>query len=587
MKTLLLTALLASTLAHAGDADAPPEVQIVLQSLRAGERARVEAALGDATQLPLYRGDFTLDPVKRTVTGRYALTVTPKAAGTRLRLRVTPNAAHPSAVTLTKSKVMRRAVEGQPASEPGKVTLNQPEPSMYEVVIEPAYKPGEQLTLELELKAKVPRLNQQAGGLGALSGSTGGDYGAFSGSDDVVSLVGLVPMLVPELNGRPMAGPSGVGDLGTAEPGHLIASVTVPSGWRVVGSGLQMGEVPTGTGQVRFAYGIAAARELPLVVVKRPKVATKRFGDVDVEAVLFDGDASDADAVLEHAGSALTLLEQTLGPYPYKNFRVAEMRLVGGAGGMEFPGMVTVSATMLSESASPLSALGFDPAQAQALQGMFGNQLTQLMKSTLEFTIDHEVAHQYSAMLVGSDPVLEPVADEPLTQHLALLLLEWRRGKAAADQMRQGQLKAAYQLHRMMGGEDGKANRPTGDFDSNQEYAAIIYGKAPLLFDEVRAMVGDETWERSLKTYVEQNRYRFVTSRTLFEVVSKQSPSATKKIEALRKRWWEESHGDDDIGGFDLGSLMGAMGGSGGMDPKEAAKAFEDFEKAMKALSGE
>jgi hypothetical protein len=346
-----------------------------------------------------------------------------------------------------------------------------------------------------------------------------------------------------------------------------------------------MGAVPTGNAQVRFAYGLAAGRELPLLVLKNPTVTTRSFAGVEVEAVLLGKDAKEAGEVLGHAGKALELLQEKLGPYPYRTFRVVEMQLRGGAGGMEFPGMVTVSSSLLSGDQSPLAALGLGGDQAKLAEAVFGSAITELLKSTLEFTIDHEVAHQWSAMLVGSDPVAEPLADEPLTQHLALLVMEWRRGRAAAQQLRDGQLKATYQLHRMMGGHDGKANRPTSGYDSNREYAALVYGKAPLLFDEQRKVVGDEAWLRGLKTYFEQNRYRFVGTKTLMQVVGKQS-GQSRRLDELRVRWWEEAHGDEDVGTFDLEAMMnGSKGNPGllGVDPR----ALQEFEKAMKMLSGE
>jgi hypothetical protein len=171
------------------------------------------------------------------------------------------------------------------------------------------------------------------------------------------------------------------------------------------------------------------------------------------------------------------------------------------------------------------------------------------------------------------------VADEPLTQHLALLLLEWRHGKPAADQMRDGQLKGAYHLHRMLGGADGKANRPTHEYGSNREYAALIYGKAPLLFDEQRKLVGDEAWVRALKSYVEQHRYRWVTAKTFTELVARQNPGSAKKLEALRQRWWNGAHGDEDLGTLDLDSMLGGLK----VDPKAAA----EMERLMKQLLGE
>jgi hypothetical protein len=218
-------------------------------------------------------------------------------------------------------------------------------------------------------------------------------------------------------------------------------------------------------------------------------------------------------------------------------------------------------------------------------QLMLGPGIKQLMKDTLEFTIDHEVAHQYSAMLVGSDPIAEPIADEPLTQHLALLLLEWRKGKPAAEGMREGQLKAAYQMHRMLGGADAKANRATHEYTSNREYAAMIYGKAPLLFDEQRKLVGDEAWLKGLKSYVEQNRYKWVTARTLTELVGKQT-GESKKLEALRAHWWNEAHGDEDIGTIDLDEMMKKAGAGAGMQGVDPAM-LKEVEAAMKALMGE
>ncbi|MDP2270206.1 MAG: aminopeptidase [Archangium sp.] len=546
-------------------ADLSPEAQLALTSLRPGERARLEAVLGDPTQLPLYRGDFVVDPAARLVTGKVALTITAKSPLTELYLRCTPNANHPGAVVLSRAKVN------------GKDTgLAQPDPSLYRVRVEA--EKGEQLTVEFELKARVPKLPRATS---ALEDSPGGDYGAFSASDDTLQLVGLMPMIPPERAGKLFEGPSGIGDLGSFEPSNFIVSVVSPLGWRTVSSGQAVGEVPTGEGAVRFAYATAGARELPLLVLKGAKVTSKQVGEVTVEAVLF-GNAKQATQVTEHAAKALELLEAKLGPYPFKTLRVVEMRLVNGAGGMEFPGLVSVSTSLLSGQTDPLEALGLGGEEMQAAMLLLGPMMGQLMKNTLEFTIDHEIAHQYTAMLVGNDPIAEPVADEPLTQHLALLLLEWRQGKQAAAAMRDGQLKAAYQLHRLMGGVDGKANRATHEYSSNREYAALIYGKAPLLFDEQRKLVGDEAWLKGLKSYVEQNRYRWVTSRTLTELVGKQNPVHAKKLEALRNHWWNEAHGDDDIGGLDLNSLL--TGGSmQGLDPK----VMQELEKAMKALGGQ
>lgn len=576
MRAVLLLSLLVGALPTAA-AELSPELQIALTSLRPGERARLEKAVGPVEGLPFYRGDFRLDPKARRVTGRVALTFTARRTEEDVLFRLTPNAAHPGAVALSGIKV-----NGAVA----RVAL--PDPSLVRVVFDPPLSAGEVATIELELKAKVPALVEGGGGLAAaLHDGPGGDYGAFSVSEQVVSLAGLMPMLAPELNGKVLEGPSGIGDLGTFEPSHFIVSLAAPAEWRCFGGGGRVGEVPQGDGTTRTAYALAGARELSLHCLKHPEVATKQAGDVLVEAVTLKVDEKLARTMADHAAKSLEQLEAKLGPYPFKTLRVVETRLTGGAGGMEFPGLVTVSASLFGGGANPLASLGFTGPQLDAVQALLGPNLRDLLKSTLEFTIDHELAHQYTALLVGNDPVGDPLADEALTQHLALLLVEWRAGKAAADEVRGGQLKAAYQLHRLLGGADGRADRPTHEYASSREYAALVYGKAPLGYDAMRELVGDEAWLGALRRYVETNRYRWVTSRTLVDQVAKERPGSAAKLQGLAKRWFREAHGDEDVGGLDVEQLLNGAGrpgrGGGTLDPA----ALKQFEELMKALSGE
>jgi hypothetical protein len=313
---------------------------------------------------------------------------------------------------------------------------------------------------------------------------------------------------------------------------------------------------------------------------------TGTAGDVSVEAWLRRDDAH-GRAVLDHAVYAVKELHRRLGPAPHQVLRVVEAPLGKGAGGMEFPGLVTVSRMLVSGAADPLSALGLgDTAANPAVVAMVKPMLKDLLRSSMEFTVLHEVAHQYFACLIGSDAVDEPVADEPLTQHVALLLLEWRHGKKAANEVREGQVKMAYQLWRMMGGADMKANQPTGAFTSSTQYAGIVYGKAPLLFDAQRKLLGEDAWERALRTYVEQHRYRWVSSKTLTEVAGKQVPGQARELDKLRRRWFEEKHGDEDVGTLDLDKLFGDLN-NGSTDMKLDPEAAKLFEELMRQLNGE
>src|SRR6185436_9476306 len=108
----------------------------------------------------------------------------------------------------------------------------------------------------------------------------------------------------------------------------------------------------------------------------------------------------------EYAAAALGEYQKRFGPYPWSTFRVVEARLTGGAGGMEFPGLVSVSTALYRGAMDPLSTLGLGGSSAQALGPLRGllKGLDQMMESTLEFTVAHEVAHQWFAMMIGNDP---------------------------------------------------------------------------------------------------------------------------------------------------------------------------------------
>ncbi len=561
MRRALTLLLLLTALTGAAE-EVSPELQVVLTSLRDGERERLTAALGDVTQLPLYRADLTVDAAARTVTGEVALTLNTLPARKELLLRCTPNAAHKGAVSLSDVKVNGAATK-----------LTQPESSLYRVAL-PANATAP-LTLTFKLKGRVPPLPKNDLGMG----SKGGDYGAFSATTDTVSLAGLLPMVPIEKNGKPRPAPSGIGDLSSFAPTHFLVSVTAPTPWRAVANGLMLGAVPTGKGETRFAYGVAGAREFPLFLLKEPTVVSTKQRGVEIEAVLLATDAARGEEVTRLASALLDAFDARLSPYPWKTLRIVEQRLVSGAGGMEFPGLVTVSTTMLSGAGNPLAALGLDlgdAASQQLIEALVGPMLEPVMQQTLEFTIAHELAHQYIGMLVGSDPVTEPWADEPLTQHLALLAVEWTRGKGTAAAARDTFLQTAWSFHRASGGKDGVVERPTGAFSSNREYAALLYAKAPMLFDELREKAGTEKWEAVLTRYVAAHRYREVQGDQLFTFLAAELEANGPEVAALRKHWWREQHGVRDPGRSAAPSIQG-------VDPAM----LKQFEQLMKLLGGQ
>jgi aminopeptidase N len=208
------------------------------------------------------------------------------------------------------------------------------------------------------------------------------------------------------------------------------------------------------------------------------------------------------------------------------------------------------------------------------------DHIAKSIERTVEFTVAHEVGHQYFSGLVGTDPVKEPVADEALTQYAAVLYFEWAHGKSEAESLRQEALVAAYQMHRMMGGEDGPAQRPTEEFASSMEYGAIVYGKAPLFFHAARKLVGDAAFFRGLRSYVDTYRFKWACVDCFRKELAKASPPHASALERLQTHWWKEAHGDEDLGAPSLETLMGSGMGDLKLD-KETQKLLEEMLNGM------
>ncbi len=87
-------------------AEASPETQLTLTSLRPGEKEQLAKTVGPAEEMPLYRAQLEVDPKARTVSGKLYVSYPARAKTLgALLLRVPPNA-------VTKHITLSNAVAG-------------------------------------------------------------------------------------------------------------------------------------------------------------------------------------------------------------------------------------------------------------------------------------------------------------------------------------------------------------------------------------------------------------------------------------------------------------------------------------------
>ncbi|MFT7622977.1 MAG: hypothetical protein ACI9WU_002152 [Myxococcota bacterium] len=418
--------------------------------------------------------------------------------------------------------------------------------------------PGARTTIDLRFRGNIVRLAPGAGDMQQVAVQqvaqmvTGarqiGGYGVFSYSDDIVSLALWYPVLASyDEDGWDLKRGGEVGDVSYFDVSNYELTVTAPRDVAVVASGVETGRTENGASRTTtFAAG--AMREVAVQMSRRYESETAFVDGVQVRSWFLESDRGTGLEVLKHGKTALKQFNELFGPYPYAELDLVEAPLIGGAGGVEFPGLVTIGKMFYAADSEP------DEWRRLMADSPY-------IKDTLEFVVAHEVAHQWWNAVVGSDSKRHPFVDEALANHSAILYFERVHGREAAELQRDIQLILPWQIARMAGSKDRPVDLPTDQFDGALEYAATVYGKGALWFGMMRERFGDKSHVGFLSDYYKKHRFGVAQPSDLIDglVGSARDPKVAR---AIADRWLKEAHGDDDIPSVKWGRVATYLMGS-------------------------
>lgn len=563
------------------------ERELLGRSIRDGELEAVEAATGGLASLPLAAVEIELDFDARRFRGHARLDW-PNGTGRALDSVVFRLSAHGggSEAPSVRWTALTASIAGGKAAKVEAKAINQ---THWRVKLPRKLAPGERVALFGRLEGHLASLAPGAtdlvtSSLGALSGAAtrpdGEQYGTFACGDGICTLTGFVPQVPAVLDGAfDTHEASGIGDATYSEPMNALVTVVAPSGVKFAASGVEVGRVPAGKGRTRTSFAVAAARDFGLVASEAFVVQTEKVGGVTVRSFSLRRHSDAGRRVLDAARTSLPHFDQAFGRYPWSTLDVAESALVGGAGGVELPALTLIAKGLYDTSGSMLQM--FDPSGTTT-------------RSMLDFVTRHEVAHQWWHAQVGSHSQRHPYVDEPLAQWSALHSVRRAQGDEAAAQVRDTQIALNYRALAMMGETDGKVARPAGAFRSHVQYAGLVYGKAPLFYEALRAELGEEALLAGLRSLVARRRFARATPDDLLESLMGAAGDKAPRVAALWKRWFEQTHGDEDVGTLDMAGLLGSMGVMGGRIPSglldpDTLKKFQNvdavtFDEALRML---
>ena len=269
-----------------------------------------------------------------------------------------------------------------------------------------------------------------------------------------------------------------IGDPFYSECANYIVNLKYPEKYCLATTGVvKSEEILNGTKSTKIVA--KAVRDYAMVLGSNYSELTERVGDTTINIFAYRGD----DLIYEYmqtAKKALIYFNETFGRYPYDSLSVVFTNFMQG--GMEYPELVMISDSLVSES------------------------------EKVEVIV-HEIAHQWWYGVVGNDEVSESYLDESLAEYSTLLFYENHPEYNMSKDSLLSEAKKNYLLYKDVAITtrdkfNDKINLNIYEYNSEYEYVYMIYVKGKLMIDDLRNLLGEDTFLRSIKRYYIENKFK-------------------------------------------------------------------------------
>ena len=293
--------------------------------------------------------------------------------------------------------------------------------------------------------------------------------------------------------------------------------ITVPHGMVVGATGNLEASVENPDGTERLIYTAENVHDFAWVADRRYKVQTASWNGITIRSLYFPEDAAAGKRAVQYAKDALAYFSARYGEYPYKNFTVAETRMIGGA--MEYPQLIMVTYELYRLPA---------------------------FLTCLEEVIAHETSHQWFYGMLMNDQTNEAWLDEGFATFSEISYMEYKYGRdgnmfdpselekipvvgpllleaGAAESLpsvREQTLVGPYIATARLGTE---APLLTPREEIKPDRRPLFYQRGALTLFALQYLVGEDTFDEILRTYVARYRFKHVTTDDFIRVVEEVS----------------------------------------------------------------
>ena len=347
-------------------------------------------------------------------------------------------------------------------------------------------KAGYSVKIEMKYQIKIPNIHHRFG------------YG-----ENTINLGNFYPILCVIENGKFVIQPySSNGDPFYSDLANYKVVITHPSSYKIANTGIKTEEKVINETTKQTSMLAKTVRDFCLVLSDKFEVIEQKVGKTNMLYYYYDDE--NYENSLKAAVDSLKTFSNLIGEYPYETLSVVKTNFVHG--GMEYPNIVYIS------------------------------DIIDNYEDYLNVII-HEIAHQWWYGIVGNNSYKYGWLDEGLTEYTTALFYEINPSYNIKKEDIIKNALAAYNLfqqvyEQIFGTVDTSLTRTLGEFRTEPEYVYMAYVKAMLLFDELRSLIGDRAFFRSLKHYYIKHRFENVTPN---ELIKSFEISTNRKL----KNWFD------------------------------------------------
>ena len=224
-----------------------------------------------------------------------------------------------------------------------------------------------------------------------------------------------------------------------------------------------------------------------------------RLSDVDITVLMQPEHLAQSARHVQAARDGLKWFGLWYGRYPYKTLTVVDPAYgAGGAGGMEYPTLITAGTSVL-----------------------FNRWPLDRIRAPEAVTI-HEFGHQFWYAMVANNEFEEAWLDEGINSYSTGKVMEAVYGPASSLLEFAGLKMGEVDTLRMGNSPDAKFNRIIANawsYTPSGSYGFYAYQKPEIVLRTLENFVGEQTMARVMRTFHERWRYKHPQSQDFFDVV--------------------------------------------------------------------